>query len=353
MPSTPPVPAPISDLDAHQAGDGVRLTFTLPSVSVSGDRLAAPPAVEILRGGLRPDGSRDAKSFRVVYTIPGALVDNYRFGSHIVFTDPVAPAETKAHPGSAVAYMVRTRASQKRASADSSVVSVRVFPVPEPISSVEARVTEFAIELSWPAPTRTAAGDPLSSVDSYHIYRTEIDPTASASSFPSLQSASKAETNPAPLVSSQTNSYRDTSFTFDHTYIYIVRSVIRADGNSVESSDSQPVTVTPRDIFPPAAPQNLVGISPRCAPPDGLYVDLSWAINLETDLAGYRVYRSELEGTPGRPIELLWLVPSYRDTSVQSGHSYWYSVTALDRAGNESPASAPVVVLAQAEQCKQ
>jgi hypothetical protein len=350
-PPTPPVPAAIVDLAARQAGDGVQLVFTLPAVSVSGDKLTAPPAVEILRGALKPGGAPDAKSFRAVYTIPGALVDNYRSGSHIVFTDPIAFAETKAHPGVAVAYIVRTRASQKRASADSNVVSVRLFPVPEPISSLEARVTESAIELNWPAPTHTSGGDPLSSVDVYQIYRTEMDPAAPSPS-PALHAGSKAETNPAPLASSQTNSFSDTSFTFDHTYIYIVRSVIQADGTSLESSDSQPVTVIPRDIFPPAPPQNLVGVSAHCAPPDALYVDLSWSLNLETDLAGYRVYRSEEEGSRGRPIELLWLVPSYRDTSVQSGHSYWYSVTALDRAGNESPASAPVVLLVQAEQCK-
>jgi len=28
--------------------------------------------------------------------------------------------------------------------------------------------------------------------------------------------------------------------------------------------------------------------------------------------------------------------PAYRDPSVLSGHRYWYSVTAVDRAGNES-----------------
>lgn len=351
VPPAPPVPAAISDLSAHQAGDGVQLVFTLPSVSVSGEKLAAPPAVEILRGSLKPGSSPEAKSFRVVYTIPGALVDSYHFGSHMVFSDPIAPAETKAHPGAAVAYLVRTRASQKRTSADSNVVLVRVFPVPEPISPLDARVTESAIELSWPAPARTSVGDPLPSVDGYHIYRAEID-SAAASSSPGVHSVGKAETNPVPLDSSQTNSYRDTSFIFDRTYIYIIRSVIQADGTSLESSDSQPLTVTPRDTFPPAAPQNLVAVSPHCVAADELYVDLSWSINIETDLAGYRVYRSEAEGTSGRPIELLWLVPSYRDTSVQSGHSYWYSVTALDRAGNESPASAPVAVLAQAEQCK-
>src|ERR1700687_4697435 len=66
-PPSPPVPAAITDLIAHQAGDGVQLIFTLPSHSISGDKLAAQPAVEILRGTVKPNGSPDSKSFRVVY----------------------------------------------------------------------------------------------------------------------------------------------------------------------------------------------------------------------------------------------------------------------------------------------
>jgi hypothetical protein len=38
------------------------------------------------------------------------------------------------------------------------------------------------------------------------------------------------------------------------------------------------------------------------------------------------------------------LSPAYRDTSVQPGHRYWYSVTAVDRSGNESVPSASVAV---------
>ena len=73
-------------------------------------------------------------------------------------------------------------------------------------------------------------------------------------------------------------------------------------------------------------------------------VDLSWSINLETDLAGYRVYRSEQEGARGQLITPdLLPTPAVRDTSIQPGHRYWYIVTALDRAGNESPPGAPVV----------
>ena len=344
VPPSPPVPATIKDLAAHQAGDGVELTFTLPSISISGERLPASPAVEILRGGAKPDGSADAKSFRVVYTIPGAIVANYQAEGRISFIDPLAPQETKAHPGQAVAYIVRTRASRKRASADSNIVTVRVYPVPAPISAVEAHVTEPGVELSWLAPTTTAAGDPVLTIAGYRIYRSEIHPPASASP-PQESSPGKPESHAAMLATSESISYRDTSVVFEHTYVYTVRSVIQVEGSELESSDSPPVTVTPRDIFPPAAPQGLVAALLPGATPATVVVDLSWSINLETDLAGYRVYRSEQEGDRGQLItsELL-PTPAVRDTTVEPGHRYWYTVTAVDRAGNESAPSTPVAV---------
>lgn len=343
-PPVPTVPAAVSDLSARQDGDGVQLSFTLPSKSISGERLSSPPAVEILRGILKPDGAADAKSFRVVDTIPGALVDNYRFDDHLHFTDPIAPEEPKAHPGAAVAYLVRTRASQKRASADSNVVSVRVFPVPERISSVEARLTESAIELSWPVPALTSAGDPLPVLAGYRIYRAEVNPSSAASPTQVL-SQGKSGSPSAPLAKSETNSYSDTSFNFERTYVYTVRSVIPVEGKELESSDSQPLTVTPRDTFPPVAPQGLIAAVLPGLTPGTSVVELSWSINLETDLAGYRVYRSEQENTRGQLLSAdLLLAPADRDTSVQPGHRYWYTVTAVDRAGNESAPSASVAI---------
>src|SRR4029077_9854822 len=104
-PPTPPVPVAVTDLAAHQAGDGVELIFTLPAKTITGDRLASLPAVEIVRGTPKPDGSPDSKSFRVVYTIPGSLVENYVSEGHVRFIDPVAPAETRAHPGSTLVYI--------------------------------------------------------------------------------------------------------------------------------------------------------------------------------------------------------------------------------------------------------
>jgi hypothetical protein len=341
-PPSPPVPVAVADLAAQQAGDAVQLTFTMPLKTVAGERLTETPAIEILRGSLKADGSPDAKSFRTVETIPGALVAGYRAEDKMQIVNRISPDELRAYPDAVLAYRVRTRASRKRASADSNTVTVRIHPVPERITSVHVEVTESAGELSWSAPTKTSAGDPLSAITEYRVYRGEIDPASSGAAANDLSQA-KWKLSLAFLGSSPTNSYRDTAFDFGKTYLYTVRTVIPGDGNTIESGDSVPAIVTPRDIFPPAVPQGLVAavVSPEPNAPSE--VDLSWSINTETDLAGYHVYRSEQEGTPGQLVTPdLLLSPAYRDTSVQPGHRYWYSVTAVDRSGNESAPSARV-----------
>ncbi|HYL63914.1 MAG TPA: hypothetical protein VE077_14945 [Candidatus Methylomirabilis sp.] len=344
VPPTPPVPVAVADLSARQAGDAVQLVFTLPTKSVTGDRLATTPAVEVVRGLPRPDSSLELKSLRVVSTIPGSLLANYVSEGRVTITDPIAPADIRANPGGTFIYMVRTRASRKRASANSNPVSVRLFPVPERISSLQAKITESAIELSWAAPTRTSAGDPLGTVSGYRIYRGELEPSSAEAASKDISQA-RWKMPLALLAAVEEASYRDASFDFGKTYVYIVRSVVPADGGSLESSDSDPAIVTPRDIFPPAAPQNVVAAVLPGAAPGALVVDLSWSINLETDLAGYHVYRSEQQGTRGELVTPdLLPAPAYRDTSVLPGRRYWYSVTAVDRAGNESASSAVVAV---------
>jgi hypothetical protein len=342
-PPTPPVPVAITDLAAHQAGDGIQLTFTMPAKTVSGDPLTGPPALEVLCGSLKPDGSPDGKSFQVVTTIPGALVANYRSEDRVQLLVPITTEEIRAHPGDTFVYRVRTRASRKRASADSNPASVRMLPVSERITSLHATVTESAIELSWQAPTRTSTGDPLPAISESRVYRGELDP-ASADAAAKDISQAKWKSPLALLAVSPTNSYRDTLFDFGKTYFYIVRTAIsQASSGVLESSDSDPAIIAPRDVFPPAVPQGLVAAVIVGSPTNPPEVDLSWSINLETDLAGYRAYRSEQEGTPGQLVTSdLLLSPAYRDTSVKSGHRYWYSVTSVDRSGNESAPSAPV-----------
>jgi hypothetical protein len=342
VPPAPVVPAAINDLSARQVGDGVQLTFTLPTNSVTGDRLSEPPAVEILRGVSRPDGTPDAKSFRVVETIPGALVTEFVTQKRVEYMDNISPQDPETSAGATLVYRVRTRASRKRASADSNAVFVQMAPVPQKIIAVQSSVTESAIELSWTAPTTASSGAPLTATLSYHVYRAEGD-------LELLKAAggkhSLAEFRPVLLATTTTPSYQDTAFEFGKSYLYFVRSVITTNEIPIESGDSQQVVITPRDTFPPATPQGLVAALLSGPAPGTFIVELSWSINLETDLAGYRVYKSEQEGTRGQLVTSdLLPTPAVRDTSVEPGHRYWYTVTAVDRAGNESPPCEPVAV---------
>jgi hypothetical protein len=331
----------ITDLSAHQQGNGVQLVFTQPGRTTTGERLAEPPAIEIFRGSLKPDGKPDGKSFRQVYTIPGALADTYAARGKIQFTDPIAADELRGHASVILAYRVRTRAAKKKDSADSNTVSVKVYPVANRIAVLDAKITQSAIELYWQAPTIPVSGGG-ETIAGYHVYRGELDATAAIPAASDLSQA-KWKNPPILLAPVQSNSYSDTLFDFGKRYVYLVRSVTIAEGNPIESDDSTAAIVTPRDTFPPATPQNPVA-AVLAAADGGRAVELSWSINLETDLAGYHVYRSESPGERGTMLQPELLPsPAFRDISVQGGRRYWYRVTAVDRAGNESGPSETVL----------
>jgi hypothetical protein len=66
-------------------------------------------------------------------------------------------------------------------------------------------------------------------------------------------------------------------------------------------------------------------------------VTLTWNQNSESDLAGYKVYRSTTPGVYGAPIATLQgNVATYQATGLQAGTTYYFVVTAYDSSGNES-----------------
>jgi fibronectin type 3 domain-containing protein len=99
-----------------------------------------------------------------------------------------------------------------------------------------------------------------------------------------------------------------------------------------------------RDIFPPRSPSGLEAV-PAGAGSGNLSIDLSWTPNSEGDLAGYFVYRQEIDskgvaaGTAARLNQTPVVGPAYRDQTALAGHRYAYRVTAVDTAGNESAPS--------------
>jgi chitodextrinase len=354
MPPSPPIPVAITDLAGQQIGDAVQLTFSVPGKGTLGERLTQNPTLEILRGGQKPDGTPDPRSFRVVDTIPGALVANYLQKNKLHFADPISPAEIRADSGKPVVYRVRCRVTSRKVSADSNDVTLNLYPVPAPITNLAAQTTPNGVQLNWSAPTQSSGGESLANVKEYHIYRGEPD-----TSVPTQDSATKAAAataqNVTPhaawkvllqqIATSSTPDYLDQSAQYDKTYGYVVRSVILGGPTLLESADSNAATITPKDIFPPSAPQGIVAAILPGDTAGQLVADLSWAINPEADVAGYHVYRSQQEGTRGTLVTPdLLPTPAYRDTSVQPNTRYWYTVTAVDRAGNESPASPEILV---------
>ena len=336
---SPPIPVSVTDLKARQLGDAVLLTFTVPTKNTLGLRLTETPTLEVWRGTLRPDGTPDPRSFRLVDTVPAAILSTYVDQGKVSFPDPVQPDELRARVGATSVYRVRTRVSERKASADSNEAFVDLYPVPQRIENIEAKTTEKSIELKWTPPTSTSAGAQLPPIREFHIYRGELDPNSAGAAERDLHAAVWK----LPILQigvSTSPEYQDSTFDFDRTYAYVVRSVTSEGGNLLESSDSRPLIITPKDTYPPAPPQDVVGAAVPGPTPGTFAVDLSWAINLETDLAGYRVYRSESENAKRQLITPdLLPTPSFRDATVVAGHSYWYSVTAVDRAGNESAPS--------------
>jgi hypothetical protein len=155
----------------------------------------------------------------------------------------------------------------------------------------------------------------------------------------------------------------DRHFEWEHTYFYKITPITRVmkDGKiiaEVEGDDSPEIRVFTKDVFPPAQPAGVQAVFSGTGQKP--FMDVTWAPNTEEDLAGYNVFRHEQVGgrgsdvgtglgairasaaTSGAPEKInaeLVKSPSFRDENVAAGHTYFYSVSALDLRNNESPRS--------------
>ncbi len=123
------------------------------------------------------------------------------------------------------------------------------------------------------------------------------------------------------------SAYVDNTAVNGTTYYYVVKAV---DLRNNESGYSNEASATPADTVPPAAPSSLVANGG-----DGT-VSLDWADNSEGDLASYKVYRSTTSGSGYGVIASGVATSSYVDNSVTNETTYYYVVTAVDTASNES-----------------
>ena len=86
----------------------------------------------------------------------------------------------------------------------------------------------------------------------------------------------------------------------------------------------------------PAAPAGLMGVASDSHPGS---ITLDWLENSEADIFGYAVYVSRKETGPFARRAWLLSDTAYADGETTDGASYYYSVSAIDSVGLESPKS--------------
>jgi predicted phosphodiesterase len=122
--------------------------------------------------------------------------------------------------------------------------------------------------------------------------------------------------------------YEDTDLTAGTQYSYRVQARDKSP-NQNETGWSIPASAIPIDV-PPSAPTGLAAV------PGDSQVNLNWDDNTESDLAGYNVYRSTTASGPYSKIAALLTTSDYTDPGLVNGTIYYYVVTSIDQAANES-----------------
>ena len=348
-------PAAIADLTAEQSGSNVALTFTLPTQSADHRALPRTPSVQIYRAihSEPAAGAPRPAPPALLVTIPGAMVASYVAQGRFHYADALTAGDFLPHQQTVASYIVRTAIAPQKESAESNPADVRIVPAPQPIADLQGRATQSAIVLNWTPPATTLTGD-AAVITGYRIYRADVPtpsaPPGSAATVPDAANSPKISSPLVQIGESDSAEYRDSDAQFGKTYAYSVRSVVTAPDKPLESADSNFAIITLHDVFPPSVPTQLIVTPVPAEQGTQAHLDLSWAINPETDLAGYNVYRSE--GVGGSETKLnpqLLPTPAFRDMNAQPGRSYTYTATAVDRTGNESAHSAPVTASLPAE----
>jgi hypothetical protein len=131
--------------------------------------------------------------------------------------------------------------------------------------------------------------------------------------------------------------YNGTSFsvtggTFGTVYTFQVSAVDKVGNESAKSAPSSAAPIKPPDTTPPATPTGLTGSLSS----DGLKILLSWHNNTEADLAGYNVYVSK-NGISFEKVNAAILDANTYAFSADGNQQYYFKISAVDAAGNESP----------------
>jgi len=285
------IPSDITDLAAVQHGARIVAQFSVPLSTTEGFPIKPPLELDLRIGVASDPFDLNQWAGEATRIPPGPV------------SEGIARYEilSAAWTGKRAAIAVRAVGSNGRESHWSKAVFVAVVPPPETPADLHAEATAQGVRLTWRA--RGAL---------FRILRRS------------------GSTPYAEVAEARQPEWTDLTAEYGTKYTYRVQTLVDlGDRQKAESDLSDEVPITPEDTFPPGAPTGLRAVAaPRS-------IELSWDRNPEPDLAGYRIYRAAGSG------ELIKIadtgeIPSYSDPNVEPGKTYRYTVTAFDRANNES-----------------
>lgn len=325
-PPLPPierVPQKVS-IQAFQRGNQVILSWRMPARNASDSSVLNIDRIDIYR--LAEPSANSLSLTEQDFINRSTLISTLKTDSDDFGLKEISFFDTLEFAGQPIrlVYAVRlVNASGQKASFSNFVVVESTARVARSPLNPSIRVTEPAVELSWDSPISNIDGGTPVNIVGYNIYRSESE------------DGTYMRLNKTPVTA---NSFADTSFDFGRQYFYFIRTVsLGADAESLESVDSEKVNAEPLDNFAPNPPSSItIAASPNT-------ISIFFAANIEKDIAGYRVFRSNDRDKPVS--DWTSLTPeliktnTFTDTNVESGETYYYFLTATDRAGNVSRAS--------------
>jgi hypothetical protein len=325
------LPARVEPVRVAQEGSDVVLRFPYPSLTNSGATLTNLTKVTVIReiqsireGQRVPAAPTDAalreseeRLFRAraetIAELSARDLDAATVGADLVVRDPLVPLYREKRLGRVLLrYGVTATRDKKRVSELSPIASIVPRVPPDRPLHVVPAVEESRVCLDWWPPAAMLDGTTPPVVAGYAVYRRE---------------ATEEEFDDQPIgVAIGALSYVDATARPDRAYVYTVRAAPVAEVPLVLGPAADPVAVSTKDVFPPPAPEGLLVLAESAG------TRLVWNPSLAPDLAFYRVYR--LEGESRMRLADSLKDPLFFDAGA-SGRAY--GVTAVDKAGNESP----------------
>jgi hypothetical protein len=331
---------PVTDLRAARKGDKVYLAWTVPAKTTDRQTVRHPGVTRVCRSLKDPVADCKNPTAEIpAAQFPFPASSSNRPGAppkvQANYTDILSQELQEQDPTAEITYAVSVLNESGRSAGLSNQVQVPSAPTLPPPDHFRAEVNKDGVLLSWDCPPAIAASDVIE--HKLGIYRREQGKQTDTK----VSDANLTECVQAQPVS-QLPEFLDQTFEWEKHYDYraTVVTVVSEPGKpdvEVEGDDTPAVVVFAHDVFPPALPTGLQAVFSGVG--QAPFVDLVWSPDTEADLAGYYIFRHEENEPPVKLNSEPVKAPAFRDSKVQSGKKYFYSVSAVDERNNESAKS--------------